>query len=263
MSRVLPSWAQSGRSRRRPKLTWPRDLTQIAAGMLRTSAPAGAPPRPAVNLDRLSLRAGLSGRHLMLRLLSLRLDIELVSADSVAGLQPPVVFAANEQGSMDYHLLRFALPSRVRPTMIAPSRALAAGRNVVVFTDEPVKRRLVGEFSSVPAALANQHNVPIVPVGLVGTFKLLDILKLALRSRPKVSIRFGAPVYTRGRSLSEATGEVQARVEELVLEGELSWWTVQRRRGGASSGTTLSAPRWSRLWDQAAPKSAPEHRIWR
>ena len=263
MSRVLPSWAQSGRGRQRPKLTWPRDLRQIASGMLHTGTPAGAPPRPAVARDRLSRRAALSGRHLMLRLLNLRLDIELVSADSVAGLQPPVVFAANEQGAMDYHLLRFALPSSVRPTMIAPSRAIARGRNVVVFADEPVKRRLVGEFSTGPAAVANQHSVPIVPVGIVGTFKLQDILKLALRSRPKVSIRFGAPLYTRGRSLAEATAEVQARVEELVHEGDLSWWTVQRRRVGASSGTTLSAPRWRRLWDQAAPKAAPEHRIWR
>ncbi|MHA6511763.1 lysophospholipid acyltransferase family protein [Tessaracoccus sp. Z1128] len=264
MSRQLSSWAQSRRGHRGPRLTWPRDIAQIASDLLRPGTPAGAPARTQASRDRLSLRARLSGRHLMLRMLSLRLDVELVSGDSIAGLQPPVVFAANEQGALDYQLLRLALPSRVRPTMIAPSRAIARGHNVVVFADEPVGRRLVGEFSTVPADLANQHNVPIVPVGIVGTFKLKDILKLALRSRPKVSIRFGAPIYTRGRSLVEASAELQARVEELVHEGELSWWTVQRRHGGGTGERpTPTAPRWRRLWDQAAPASAPESRIWR
>lgn len=264
MSRQLPSWAQSGRGRQKPRLTWPADLAQIASGLLHTERPTGAPSRPPLTHDHLSLRATLTGRHLRLLLLNLRLRVELVSADSIAGLQAPVVFAANEQGAMDYQLLRFALPARVRPTMIAPSRAIARGRNVVVFADEAVGRGLVGEFSTVPADLANQHNVPIVPVGIVGTFKLKDTLKLALRSKPKVSVRFGAPIYTRGRSLTEATAELQARVEELVHEGDLSWWTVQRRRGAASPPNPAhTAPRWRRLWDQSAPKAAPESRIWR
>ena len=65
-----------------------------------------------------------------------------------------------------------------------------------------------------PAELANQHNVAIVPVGLTGTFKLKDILKLPLTTKPKVSIRFGAPIHVRGRSLSEVTADLQVRVEQ-------------------------------------------------
>lgn len=266
MNRRLPSWAQPSRDRRTPKVTWPADVAEAVATTLRTGRPAGAPPRPVIARPQLNLRASLSGRHLLLRLLGLRLDVELVSADSLAGLQQPLVFAANEQGALDYQLLQWALPARLRPTMIAPSRALARGRNVVVFADLPVGRRLVGEFSTVPADLANQHGVPIVPVGVVGTFKLKDILKLALRTRPKVSIRFGAPIYARGRSLAETTAELQSRVENLVHEGDLSWWTVQRRRRGGmvpEAAATPTAPRWRRLWDQAAPAKATAPRIWR
>lgn len=265
MTRPLPSWAQPRRDRRRPRVTWPGDAAAALAQTLRHPRPAGAPPRPAVERPQLSLRASLSGTHLLRRLLSLRLSVELVSPDALAGLQQPVIFAANEQGALDYQILQWSLPPRLRPTMIAPSRALARGRNVVVFADEPRGGRLVGEFSTVPADLANQHGAPIVPVGVVGTFKLKNILKLALRTRPKVSIRFGAPIYSRGRSLAEATAELQARVEELVHEGDLSWWTVQRRRPGAvtTAPDAATAPRWRRLWDQAAPTGATESRIWR
>ena len=264
MTRRLPSWAQPRRERRTPRLTWPADVAMALGQSLRRSRPGGAPPRPAVERPQLNLRATLSGRHLLLRLLGLRLDVELVSADSLAGLQQPIIFAANEQGALDYQVLQWALPARLRPTMIAPSRALARGRNIVVFADEPVGRRLVGEFSTVAADLANQHGVPIVPVGVVGTFKLKDILKLALRTRPKVSIRFGAPIYSRGRSLTQATAELQASVEELIQEGDLSWWTVQRRRpGGVTGSGAPAAPRWRRLWDQAAPTETTDQRIWR
>ncbi len=266
MSRTLPSWAQPRHDKRRPKVTWPADAVAALLASVRPMAPAGAPPRRAPALPALNLRSAPSGRHLLFRALSLRLDVELVAADSLAGLQPPLVFAANEQGALDYQVLQWALPPVLRPTMIAPSRALARGRNVVVFADEPVGHRLVGEFSTIPADLANQHGVPIVPVGVVGTFKLKDILKLALRSRPKVSVRFGAPIHCRGRSLAETTAELQTRVEELVQEGDLSWWTVQRRHRGAGDGGRLTAdaaPRWRRLWEQAAPVKPARTRIWR
>ncbi|MFT3886854.1 MAG: hypothetical protein QM713_01635 [Arachnia sp.] len=262
MTRTLPSWAQARRGKPRPALTLPGDLVQAARGVLLHQRPAGAPPKPRVARD-LGLRTKLTGRHLSLRLMSLRFDIEIVGAGNLDGVRQPLVFAANEQGVLDYQLLRLALPSRLRPTMIAPSRALARGRNVVVFTDEPAAGRIVGEFSTVAAGLANQHNVAIVPVGLVGTFKLKDILKLPVTTRPKVSIRFGAPIYVRGRHLAEATARTQESVEQLVLEGDLTWWTVERRRvEGLAPVAGRPAPRWRRLWDQAAPTGSDRGRIW-
>lgn len=263
MSRELPSWAQSRKQTRRPRLTFLEDLAAGIGRMVRRRRPAGAPPRPVVTL-KAALRAERPGRPVTLRLLSLRFDIELVGDDSLTGLRQPFVMAANEQGVLDYQLLRMALPSRLRPTMIAPSRALARGSNVVVFTDDPSAGRQVGEFSDVAAGLADQHNVAVVPVGLVGTFKLKDILKLPLTARPKVSIRFGAPLYPRGRSLEQATAELQHRVEQLVHEGDLTWWAVEQRRAdGPSVPAADLTPRWRRLWDQAAPPRDPRPRIWR
>lgn len=263
MKRELPSWALGRRQSRRPHFTLLGDLSRAVTRTLRRRRPAGAPPRPIVAFEP-GLRAERPGRHLTLRLLGLRFDIDLVGEDSLTGLRQPFVMAANEQGVLDYQLLRMSLPSRLRPTMIAPSRALARGRNVVVFTDDPSAGRQVGEFSAVAAGIAGQHNVAVVPVGLVGTFKLKDILKLPLTTRPKVSIRFGAPLYPRGRSLEQATADVQHRVEQLVHEGDLSWWTVERRRfEGPSAPGPDRTPRWRRLWEQAAPARQSEARIWR
>lgn len=262
MSRRLSSWAQGRRGRPKPQVTLPHDLVQVAASLTRRR-PAGVPPRARTVRDG-GLRAEVPGRHLTLRLLELRFDIEIVGAGNLTGLRQPFVLAANEQGALDYQLLRLAMPSRLRPTMIAPSRMLARGRNVVVFADEPLGGRQVGEFSEVAAGLANQHNVAIVPVGLVGTFKLKDILKLPITTRPKISIRFGEPLYVRGRRLADGTAQLQERVEQLVLEGDLTWWTIQRRRqSGPVPSPAAPTPRWRRLWDQAAPGRQDHQRIWR
>lgn len=263
MSRDLASWAQDKRGRPKPKLTWPADLWAAIKGTAKRQIPGDAPAKGIDTRER-GPRAVLSGQHLLRRLVALRLDVELVGADALTGVDQPVVFAANEQGALDYQVLRSALPARMRPTMVRLSRALSRGSNVVVFTDEPESGRLVGEFSSIPADLANQHNVAIVPVGLVGTFKLKRILKLSLRTKPKVSIRFGAPIYIRGRSIAEATAEVQARVEQLVYEGDLTWWTIEQRRTNNPAPVPVdTAARWRRLWNQTAPKSEPKPRIWR
>lgn len=260
MSRALPSWAQPRRSRPKPRFTWLRDVVRLLG--LR-GRPTGAPAAERTSLE-LASRVQLPEGHLTLNLLRLRFDIELVGADALTGLRQPLVFAANEQGVLDYQILRMALPSGMRPTNLRLSRALLRGHNVVTFTDDPQAGRVVGDFSTVPAELANQHNVALVPVGLTGTFKLKDILKLPITTKPKVSIRFGAPIHVRGRSLVEATQELQDRVEQLVHEGELTWWTVERRRQGhGEAAPSAPTPRWRRLWDQSAPKPEDGSRIWR
>lgn len=260
MTRTLPSWAQPRRGRPKPRFTWLRDMARLVG--LR-SRPLAAPPAQRTRLE-LASRVQLPEGHLTLSLLRLRFDIELVGADALTGLRQPIVFAANEQGGLDYQILRMALPSGMRPTNLRVSRALLRGRNVATFTHNPQAGRLVGDFSTVPAELASQHNVAIVPVGLTGTFKLKHILKLPITSKPKVSIRFGAPIHVRGRSLAQATDELQYRVEQLVHEGELTWWTVERRRqGNGHSAAPTPTARWRRLWDQSAPEPQDDSRIWR
>lgn len=263
MTRDLESWAQPARERRGPRLTWFADMFGFRGSLfgLRNLRPTGAPPRARHVRDRLAA-ADVRRAPDLLNLLTWRLDYQVAGLDGLKGLQGPVVFAANESGALDWQVLRAVLPPRLRTTNHRLSRSLAAGRSVVVFSEESVVDGEVGEFTSVAAELANQYNVPLVPVALVGTFKLKEVLRLALATKPRVSVRFGAPLYVRGRSLLTTTGELQAAVGELFHSGDLSWWAVQRR-SEAPTTVVEPMPRWRRLWQQTAPRrSSGRRRIW-
>lgn len=263
MSRKLPSWALPSSRATRPRITWFSDMLSFArTGFgLRVRRPAGAPPRDQLELLRLSL-ADLRRTPDLLRTLAWRLDYRVAGLDALRGLQGPVIFATNEAGALDWQVLRAMLPARLRTSNREPSRSLSRGASVVLFSDPSVVAGEVGEFTPVAAQLAHQHNVPIVPVALVGTFNLNDVLRLTLSRKPMVSVRFGTPVYVRGRGVAEATAEVQAAVEQLYHTGELSWWTAQRH--ATPTPSTEPVPRWRRLWQQTAPRpEARRSRIWR
>lgn len=263
MARRLSTWALDRSKRHRPRLTLLGDLFGFARSGWggAQKPPTGAPPQESRRRGRVSLSDVLAPH--ITGWLHLRVDFEVVGADALTGLETPFVFGVNHCGQLGYRVLRMSLPARLRPDVQRPSRALGRGRNVAVMSAHPAGGRLVGEFDSEAAALASQHNVALVPVGVVGTLGLKEILQLALNTKPKVSIRFGVPVYVRGRSLSEATELLQSRVERLVSEGELSWWDVERRRVAAAEEDDESAPRWRRLWSQAAPRPEKKGtRIW-
>lgn len=229
---------------------------------LRHRRPSGAPPKDLDVRNRLTL-SDLRRTPDLKQVLAWRLDYQVAGLDALSGLQAPVIFAVNEAGALDWQVLRPVLPARLRTTHRSPSRSLTRDTSVVLFSDDPVVDGEVGEFTPVLAQLANQHNVPIVPVALVGTFKLNEVLGLALKHKPRVSVRFGAPIYVRGRVLGEATAEVQSAVENLFHTGELSWWSVQRPSTDDATGVETT-PRWRRLWHQTKPRPArSRRRIWR
>ncbi|WP_296138958.1 hypothetical protein [uncultured Tessaracoccus sp.] len=259
MSRTLKAWAHDSKPRRGPRITLFEDLVTMWRPSNRKSRPIPRERRVGfgLGLDRLSPAAALAR-------IWPRFEIEVVGGDALVGLETPFLMAVNEAGVMDQRVLSLALPRSLRPRYRHPSRALTRGRTVAIFSGEPRSGRLVGEFGDVAAQLAKQHSVAIVPVGLVGAFRLADTLQLPLTTRPKVSVRFGAPIHVRDRSIEEITLEVQDRVEHLVGEGELTWWEVERRTPGAVDPGTRDVARWRRLWDQAAPRPNPAHRrIWR
>lgn len=262
MSRTLKSWARdSGDRRPRPRFTLLPDL--LSMWLTRSRRPKGAPPR----VEQQGSRVGVQELYSLnlRRLFSLRVNLEVVGDGSLLGVQRPMIFAVNEAGSLDLQLLRRALPAPLRPASRSLSQALRKRRNVVVFSDDPDSGRLVGEFDTTVAELAHQHFVPIIPVGIVGSYRLYHTLKLRLVRPPKVSVRFGAPLYPSGATIEEVTRQVQARVEHLVGEGDLTWWEVERRRDGGPAVTTPAWPRWRRLWEQAAPRenAGRARRIWR
>ncbi|WP_185975782.1 hypothetical protein [Tessaracoccus rhinocerotis] len=264
MSRQLESWAQERRERPRVRVTWFSDVFGFAGSLfgLCHRRPQGAPPKAPTQRLRLGL-TDLQKTPNLLQLLTWRLDYQVAGLDALSGLQPPVIFAVNEAGVLDWQVLRAVLPSGLRATIRTPSRSLARGNSVVLFTEDPVVDGEVGEFTPLAAQLASQYNVPIVPVALVGTFKLNEVLGLALQNKPHVSVRFGSPIYVRGRSLAEATGELQSAVGQLFHTGDLSWWTVQHRRADDQPAAE-AMPRWRRLWQQTTPRVArTRRRIWR
>ena len=242
-------------------ITWFSDMLGFARtgfGLARRR-PAGAPEPTGRRRDRLA-RSDLSETPDLLNPLTWRLEYQVAGLDSLQGLEGPVIFAVNEQGVLDWQVLKAVLPARLHTTNRGVNRALLKGRSIVVFSDPSPVDGGVGEFTALPAELATEHNVPIIPVAIVGTFKLNEVLKLALQRRPRVSVRFGSPIYTRGQSVAETTAMVQGAVGALFHCGELSWWAVQSRTPLAS-GELM--PRWRRLWQQTAPRPSRRRRIWK
>ena len=206
MSRDLSPWAKQQKQVTRPRITWLGDMMGFAGSLfgLRTRRPSSAPPRDKEPRDRLS-RSDVRRMPDLFNVLAWRVDYQVMGLDALTGLQAPVVFAANEQGVLDWQVLRLVLPPRLRTTHRHLSKALAQGRSVAVFTDDPLVADQVGDFTTVAADLATQYGVPIVPVALGGTFKLKEILRLSLKSKPRVWVCFGSPLYVYGRSLAETT----------------------------------------------------------
>lgn len=243
-------------------ITWFADLVRFArTGFgLRNGRPEGAPPRAPRRRHRLG-RGDLSETPSMLNPLAWRLEYQVAGLDALNGLDAPVILACNEQGVLDWRVLKAALPPRLRATMRRPNQALGRQRSAVVFSEPSDIDGAVGEFSTVPAELANLHNVPVVPVALVGTYHLKEVLRLALKRRPKVSVRFGAPIYVRGQSIDEATAELQAAVGALFHRNDVSWWSLQQRRPLTAEEPPM--PRWRRRWQQTAPRPGHGPGIWR
>lgn len=263
MTRDLRRRARASKGPSGPRLTWPADMAGFAGSLfgLRTRIPTNAPPRAAGRRDRLSA-SDLRRIPDIFNKLAWRLDYKITGMDALTGLQAPVVFAVNEQGALDWQVLKLVLPPRLRTTHRRLSRALEQGRSVAVFTEDPLVAENVGEFTTVAADLATQYSVPIVPVALGGTFRLKEILRLALRSKPRVSVNFGAPIYVHGRSLSETTAEVQSAVGELFGFEQLSWWaTIRGEQAPVCQADPM--PRWRRLWGQTAPRPQERRKLWR
>lgn len=240
------------------RITWPGDMLRFAAGGfgLRVPRPDTA-PEPDALPPRLSLQE-LTRTPALIDLFAQRLDYRIAGVSSLEGLDAPVIFASNEQGVLDWPVLRRILPPRLRTSRRGHRRALHGGRSVVIFAEGPDTVR----FGHRPAELANQFNVPIIPVAILGTFNLKAILRLSLRAKPRVAVRFGAPIYVRGRAIAEVTEELQLAVGELFARGEISWWAGQKPLASLDFNQDR-APRWRRLWDQTAPQPVPRSVVWR
>lgn len=224
--------------------------------------------------------------------------------DRIAGLEPPAIFAANHHSHLDTPLLLATLPARFRHrTVVAaaadyffdsrPKAALAAlamaaipiertrvgrrsadlaasllaqGWNLVIFPEGGRSPDGWGQdFQGGAAYLADRCGVPVVPVHLEGTGRVLP--KGARRPRPTpVAVTFGAPMRP---DPGERTRQFAARLERAVAaladERAAGWWEARRR---AATGTTppLTGPRavgaWRRAWALGPRRTARPRRDW-
>jgi 1-acyl-sn-glycerol-3-phosphate acyltransferase len=109
-------------------------------------------------------------------------------------------------------------PHRGQEAVDAALRRLSGGRCMVVFPEETRSRD--GEllpFKKGAALLAIRAGLPLVPVAIVGTFRVLP--PDSLRSSPgRVVVAVGRPVATQGRSVTEradVTRELREAIEAL------------------------------------------------
>lgn len=244
------------------KFTWGADMIRaLRSGFgLWQRRPASAPESAPRGKSRIGLNELRRAPH-PLDLVARRFDYHVAGLELLEGVPLPLVFAVNQQGPMDFTVLSSILPTRMRTTQRRADRALSKGRSVVVFSNDPLAPRRGGEFSDEITHLALQHNIPIVPVGVHGTFNVGALLKVGLSTKPQVSIRFGAPIYAHGRPIPETTREVQACVEALLRKGEVTWWD-SRRRSDPDLNDVVPQARWLRSWELSASEPPHRSRVW-
>jgi 1-acyl-sn-glycerol-3-phosphate acyltransferase len=105
-------------------------------------------------------------------------------------------------------------------------------------------------FRGGAAYLASRCDVPVVPVHLQGTGKILR--KGSKRLTPAhVRVTFGTPLHTDAdESTNRFAERIERAVAELADEATTDWWQSRQR---AADGTTPSltgpdAPAWRRAW---------------
>ena len=224
----------------------------------------------------------------------------VLGADRLEHVNGPVLFAANHQSHLDTFLLLTAIPTRFRKRLVVAAGAdyffdkrWKATLSALSIGAIPIERRKVsrtssdralallrdgyslmifpeggrspdgwaGEFKAGAAFLAVRTGLPIVPVHIEGTGRILP----KGRSLP----RRGTTTVTYGEALHPSEGEdaramsirLEATIATLADEHHQGWWEARRN---AAAGTTpaLQGPTgvagWRRTWELGAGERAKD-----
>lgn len=218
--------------------------------------------------------------------------------DRLADLEGPVIFAANHHSHLDAGLLITSLPEPYRHQVFAAAAAdyffdtrVKATASALVLNAIPIERTKVGRRSADEAAgllddgwsmiifpeggrspdgwgqpfrggaayLAIRCSVPVVPIHLAGTGRILPKGK----NRPKPQrtvVTFGRPIRAAEGERSQALAErIESAVAALADEATTDWYSA-RRRAAAGHTPTLAGPEsgaWRRTWALTANRKKP------
>jgi len=233
-----------------------------------------------------------------------QVNLDVHGVDELKDFHRPALIVANHASHLDTAVLLSTLPrARRRRTAVAAAADYffdtwwRAGGSAIAFNTFPIERgessRLAtpgellaggwsiivypegtrspdgypGRFKLGAAWLAVQHQVPVIPVGLRGTYAAMPRgTALPIRGRPRVSVRYGEPIIPQpGESVRQLGPRIAAAVTALVAEDVTSWWEAQHPVVASSVVPPLGS--WRRTWEQSeAPAEGNRARrptIWR
>jgi 1-acyl-sn-glycerol-3-phosphate acyltransferase len=210
-------------------------------------------------------------------------------ADRLAGLEGPAIFAANHHSHVDTPLLLSSIPEPWRHHLFIAAGAdyfftnrVTSTLSALVIGAVPIERQKVArgsaekatelirdgwsllifpeggrspdgwghEFRGGAAYLALKCDVPVVPVHVEGTGRILRKGKNIPRPTP-TKVTFGTPlVAAEGEDSRRLATRIETAVAELADEARSDWWQARRR---AATGDTPSlqgpvAGAWRRTW---------------
>jgi len=230
--------------------------------------------------------------------------LDVAGVENLRNIDGPALIVANHSSHLDTAVLLATLPaSRRRRTAVAAAAdyffgtVWRAAGSALVFNTFPMERRggsqsslpghlladgwslivypegtrspdgIPGRFRMGAAWLAISHSVPVIPVGLRGTYAAMSRGRGWPRSgRTRVAVRYGAPIFPEpGETPRELAPKIANAVQELIAEDATTWWAVQR--DSARLDQVPPPGSWRRIWEQtAAPGQGgkPQRaKIWR
>jgi 1-acyl-sn-glycerol-3-phosphate acyltransferase len=232
------------------------------------------------------------------------LTLDVQGLDNLRNFAAPALIVSNHSSHLDTAVLLCTLPHRRRRRTAVAAAAdyffdtwWRAGGSAIAFNTFPIERRrgslsatpgellgsgwsiivypegtrspdgFLGRFKLGAAWLAVQHQVPVIPVGLRGTFAAMPRGSAwPVRGRPRVSVRYGDPIVPGpGETVRQLAPRIAAAVDALIAEDTTSWW--ESRRPEPEKALDPPVGSWRRIWQQSeAPlegRRSKRPTIWR
>jgi 1-acyl-sn-glycerol-3-phosphate acyltransferase len=240
-------------------------------------------------------RAALQ-RYGLAPLINAEVSPRVEGLDVLSSIAPPVIFVANHSSHLDAPLVLTSLPPAWRARTATGAAAdyffdvwwraaatalvfnafpverargkgrttrlardlIAEGWNILVFPEGTrSKDGWVRDFRLGAARLAVEAGVPVVPIGMRGSYQSMPRGKgWPAKGRLPVSVRFGRPVRPEpGEDATAFNARVRAGLAVTLDEESTTWWEATRRAalGAVPSIDGPEGAGWRRVWEASRP----------